>query len=75
MRVMHCDKIYNCVFFCHYNNRFGKKAFNILVGSYCKGPLQPFCRRLAYMAVRGEEPPVDLCPDGYKAGTGDKVDF
>jgi len=30
---------------------------------------------LAYMAERGEEPPVDLCPDGYKAGTGDKVDF
>ena len=73
--AMRCFKIETCAFFSHYKSRFGEKAFKKLVNSYCKGPLQPLCRRLAYMAVRGEEPPVDLCPDGYKAGTGDKVDF
>jgi hypothetical protein len=64
-----------CAFFNHYRSRFGEKAFKDLVSSFCEGPLQPLCRRLAYMAVRGEEPPIDLCPDGYKAGTGIKVEI
>jgi hypothetical protein len=73
--LMRCYKINTCAFFSHYRDRFGEKAFKELVGSFCEGPLQPLCRRLAYMAVRGEEPPLDLCPDGYKAGTGIKIDI
>ena len=73
--LMRCYKIDTCAFFNHYRSRFGEKAFKDLVSSFCEGPLQPLCRRLAYLAVRGEEPPVDLCPDGYKAGTGIKVEF
>jgi hypothetical protein len=72
---MHCYKISACAFFAHYQSRFGEKAFKLMVNSYCMGPLQPMCRRLAFMAVRGEEPPVDLCPDGFKAGTGIKIDI
>jgi hypothetical protein len=73
--MMLCHKIDSCAFFNHYQSRFGEKVLGGLMKSYCRGPLQPICRRLAYMAARGEEPPVDLCPDGYKAGTGIKVDF
>ena len=63
---MNCYKLETCAFICHYEARFGEMAFKTLVSTYCKGSLQPLCKRLVYMAVRGEEPPVDLCPDGYK---------
>lgn len=72
---MLCYKIDSCAFLNHYKNRFGEKTLRGLMNSYCKGPLQPLCRRLAYMAACGEDPPIDLCPDGYKAGTGTKVEF
>jgi len=71
---MRCQKIDTCAFFSQYKSRFGKKGIEHLVDSYCKGVLQPLCRRLSYIAVRGEEPPIDLCPDGYNAVTG-KVKF
>lgn len=70
---MRCYKIDSCAFFRFYQGRFGEKALKTLVESYCQGPLHPMCKRLKYLAVRGEEPPVDLCPDGYQAGTGKKL--
>lgn len=72
---MHCPKIDDCAFFDHYKNKFGEKELERLVNSYCKGPLQPLCRRLVYMSVRGEVPTIDLFPDGYRASRENEVGF
>ena len=72
---MRCHKIDDCAFFGRYKNRFFEKEIKRLINSYCKGPLQPLCRRLAYLLTCGEVPPLDLCPNGYKAGRGSEVGF
>ena len=63
---MHCDKISICDFFGYFKSTFGEKAFKEMVDSYCRGPLHPACRRLAYLEIRKVSPPVDLCPNGHK---------
>lgn len=70
---MRCYKIDNCAFFEHYRARFGEKRLQTLISSYCEGPFQPLCKRLVFIARHGENPPIDLCPDGYQAGTGNKL--
>jgi hypothetical protein len=70
---MRCEKIETCAFFNLYKNRFGDLAYQSLLSAYCEGVFQPLCKRLKYIKERGEEPPLDLCPDGYQAGTGNKI--
>lgn len=70
---MKCYKIQTCAFHEHYKNRLGDKKLQTILDSYCEGPFQPLCKRLTYIAVRGEEPPIDLCPDGYQFGTGKRL--
>ena len=70
---MRCPKINTCAFFEYYKNRFGERELKTLVSAYCEGYFQPLCKRLKYFEVRGEEPPVDFCPDGYLAGTENKI--
>jgi hypothetical protein len=31
------------------------------------------CRRLKFQAEMGENPPDDLCPNGYRAGSHHKI--
>ena len=70
---MRCYKIDDCAFFQHYQDRFGESALEELMSTYCQGPYQPLCKRLKYIEERGAEPPIDLCPDGYQAGTDNKI--
>lgn len=70
---MRCHKIDTCAFFDYYKRKFGDQTLQALIGAYCEGFFQPQCKRLKYLEERGEEPPVDLCPDGYQAGTGNKI--
>ena len=70
---MQCYKINSCAFFGHYRERFGEARLQTLIRAYCEGPLQPMCKRLLFIARHDVEPPVDLCPDGFQAGTGNRL--
>jgi hypothetical protein len=72
---MRCHKIETCAFFAYYKKRYGDQTLKALVSAYCEGFFQPECKRFKFMAERGEEPPVELCPDGYVAGTLNKIYF
>lgn len=70
---MKCYKINDCAFFALYKSKLGDQRLQTIINSYCEGPFQPLCKRLIYMAMRDETPPLDLCPDGYQFGTGKKI--
>lgn len=70
---MRCHKINTCAFFEVYKRRLGDNRLQTMINAYCEGPFQPLCKRLKYLAERGEEPPVDLCPDGYQVCTANKI--
>ena len=50
-----------------------EKQNQVLVNSYCEGPLQIRCRRLQYKADFCKEAPDDLAPNGYLVGTHKKL--
>jgi hypothetical protein len=70
---MICPRLENCGFFEKYQSVIGVERYDLLVRSYCKGPFQPLCKRLKYLAQYGEDPSADLRPDGYQAGTNTKI--
>jgi hypothetical protein len=70
---MICPRLDTCEFFRKYKEVIGDHRYELLASSYCKGSLQPLCKRLKYLAEQGEDPPVDLRPDGYEAGTNRKL--
>ena len=70
---MICHRLETCGYFQKHKDAIGDKRYEKLVRTYCKGPLQPLCKRLKYMAVKGEEASPDLRPDGYQAGTNKKI--
>ena len=71
--AMLCHRLETCGFFQKYKDVIGDQRYEMIVRSFCKGSLQPLCKRLKYMAEKGEDPPPGLRPDGYEAGTNKKM--
>jgi hypothetical protein len=71
--AMICHRLETCGYFQKYKDVIGDQRYDLMVRSYCKGPLQPLCKRLKYLTEKGEDPPVDLRPDGYESGTNNKM--
>jgi hypothetical protein len=70
---MVCPRLEHCGFFREHRNSAGRNRYELLLRSYCQGPFQPLCKRLKYMLEREEEPPAQLRPDGYQAGTNIRI--
>ena len=68
-----CERYHDCVFCKAIRYLLNPRKYELLVGSYCEGPLQPKCRRLKWRRERNEEPPDDLCPNGYRLGSHIKI--
>lgn len=70
---MICDNSDNCVFYRTHKYTLSAKQYQLLVGSYCEGILQPMCKRIKYAVETGENPPDILCPNGYRVGSHKKI--
>jgi len=70
---MSCDRIDLCVFYKTHKYRMSTRQYQLLVSTYCEGSLSPACRRKKFRQERGEEPPDELCPNGYRAGSHQKL--
>jgi hypothetical protein len=70
---MLCDQSDTCLYYTTHKYRASRRQYQLLVDSYCEGVLQPMCKRLKYRQETGEEPPDELCPNGYRAGSHHKL--
>lgn len=69
---MNCRFSKNCVYYATSRYKTNQRQHKLLVESYCEGTLSPKCRRIIYETEFGIEPPEDLAPNGYIAGTHKK---
>lgn len=70
---MLCEHAVDCVYYRTHKYKTSRRQYQLLVSSYCEGVLQPMCRRIRFKNETGEEPPDELCPNGYQAGSHHKL--
>ena len=69
---MICERHETCAFFNTYKNNISTRQYELLLNTYCEGKLQAMCRRMKWRTEKNEEPPADLCPNGYLVGKSKK---
>ena len=70
---MLCEHSADCVYYRTHKYKTSRRQYQLLVDSYCEGVLQPMCRRQKYQKETGANPPDELCPNGYQAGSHHKI--
>lgn len=70
---MLCKHSDNCSYYRTFRYQQNSKQYQLLVESYCEGTLRASCHRLKYVDEFGTEPPAELAPNGYLAGTHKKL--
>ena len=70
---MVCKQLDKCPFYGRKTFELSDKQFEFFVHTFCIGDFQHMCMRQKWREEFGEDPPDELCPDGYSAITKEKI--
>ena len=64
-----CEYAGTCVFYNVHKYTLSEREYQMFVSSYCNGTLQSMCQRIKFQREKDDEPPLGLCPNGYRVGS------